>query len=133
MTTQYFLIDMRLPGLNEYIAAMNSNRHVGNKLKQDTEEFIMWAIKRGLAKGTLKRVLEPCDIYIEFREATKRRDVDNIQSAQKFILDALVKTGVLKNDGQRWVKQIYHRVVPAVKDCCIVYMIPAGQARLTIS
>lgn len=39
-----------------------------------------------------------------------RRDADNIQSAQKFILDAMVKCGVIKNDSRKYISQIYHHI-----------------------
>lgn len=37
-------------------------------------------------------------------------DADNIQSSQKFILDALVNNGVLPDDNRKHVTQIYHRI-----------------------
>ena len=36
----YFVIDGRLPSLNEYINAERSNRYKGAKLKKDTERAI---------------------------------------------------------------------------------------------
>ena len=45
--------------------------------------------------------------YIEFElysyEQTKRRDKDNVAFAKKFILDALQKSGVLKNDNNKYI------------------------------
>ena len=40
-------------------------------------------------------------VYLRFNwiEPNKRRDKDNIASAKKFIIDALVKSGILENDG----------------------------------
>ena len=53
-------------------------------------------------------------------EKTKRRDVDNIQSAQKFILDALQHFSIIKNDSRKYVKQIHHTVIDDERDFVIV-------------
>lgn len=102
-----FTIEGKLPSLNETINENRSNRYAGAKLKKEIETLIGWAIK----KAKLTPIENPCVIEIDWHEATKRRDVDNIHSSVKFILDALVKNGILKNDSRRYVKQIYHQVI----------------------
>lgn len=96
-----FIIPGILPGMNEYIAALNSSRFRGSKLKGDTEEFIVSCIRAGLGNA------EPYDckvhIHIRFYEKDKKRDYDNITSGTKFILDALRKAGVIYNDGQSFL------------------------------
>ena len=109
-----------MPSLNDTIAKNRANKYYGNKFKQDIEEVIGWAIKQALVIGTLKPVKKPCVIYMDFHEATKRRDVDNIQSSQKFILDAMVENGILENDSRRYVKQIYHEVIDDKADFVVV-------------
>nr|DAW10419.1 MAG TPA: Endodeoxyribonuclease RusA [Caudoviricetes sp.] len=37
-------------------------------------------------------------------EENKRRDLDNVCFAKKFILDSMVKTGKLKDDNRNFVK-----------------------------
>lgn len=128
---QWFVITAQLPSLNTVINANRANRYGGNQLKRDVEEAIGWAIKQAQTKGDLTRWNEPCEIYIEWHEKTKRRDVDNVQSSQKFILDALVKNGVLQNDGQKWVKQIYHDVIPSDRDFVKVCIYEAGSLEVT--
>lgn len=110
MGKYHFTINRQLPSLNDVIAANRTNRYAGAYLKKDIEEAIGWDIKQALVKGDLKPLTTPCIVKIHWYEATKRRDVDNIQSSQKFILDALVKNGVLKNDSRRYVRQIEHTV-----------------------
>lgn len=117
---QYFVINTKLPSLNEVINANRANRYGGNALKHDIEELIGWAIKQAKTKKDLTEWDRPCEIEIEWHERTKRRDVDNIQSSQKFILDALVKNKVLADDGRRWVKQIHHNVVDDERDFVVV-------------
>ena len=84
-----------LPGLNDYISAISSSRFAGNNLKQETEEGIMWEIKRQL-RG-LK--IRSATFHFLWIEEHMKRDKDNIASAKKFFFDAFQKSGLLKNDG----------------------------------
>ena len=109
-------IKTRLPGLNDYISAINHNRYAGNKLKRDTEAEIM-----SFLYGV--QPVEKYPLHIEFvwYERTKRRDLDNVASAKKFILDALQKAKIIKGDGQKYVGYIRDRfLIPAAWDGCIV-------------
>lgn len=106
-----FEIMGKLPSLNEVINANRTNRYVGAELKKNTENMIFIAIKNAVGKGTLNAINRPCIVHIRWHEKTKRRDADNIQSSQKFILDALVKCGILKNDSRKYVRQVYHEIV----------------------
>lgn len=115
-----FTIKAKLPSLNEVIRANRNNRYEGGRFKTDVEEVIGWAIKQAIVKKTLKPVKNPCVIYIDWHEKTKRRDVDNIQSSQKFILDAMVANGILQNDSRRYVKQIYHEIIDDNEDFVVV-------------
>ena len=126
------MIKAKLPTLNEVIAANRRNKYNGNKFKKEIEELIGWYIKQAQVVGSLSKIEEPVDILIDFYERTAKRDVYNIQSSQKFIIDALVRNGILKNDGQRYVKNVYHRVMKGDTDHAIVTMYPAEQIKLTI-
>lgn len=109
--SNFFIIRDKLPSLNDVIAKNRTNRYEGAKFKKSIETSIGWEIKKAVIAKTLKPVVTPCEIEVEWHEATKRRDVDNIHSSIKFILDAMVKNKILKNDSRRYVKQIYHEVV----------------------
>jgi Holliday junction resolvase RusA-like endonuclease len=104
MIRQTLVIDRRMPGLNEYIAAMNRNRHIGNKMKQEWTEIVAWECK---AQG-LKPVENPVSLGFLFFEPNARRDPDNITFAKKFILDGLVVAGVLPSDSQKWITGFNH-------------------------
>ena len=106
-----FTIDAQLPSLNEYTNACRSHWSKGAEFKSSIESLIGWSIKSAMSKGTLKPIDKPCEVHIYWHEATRRRDVDNIQSAQKFILDALQHFKIIKNDSRRYVKQIRHEVI----------------------
>ena len=88
---------MKLPGLNQYIAACNSNRYAGGnmikKVQNDISVFI----------SELPKFKNPIKINFTWVEGNKRRDYDNIAFAKKFILDALQECGKLENDNRKWV------------------------------
>ncbi|MDE5620326.1 MAG: RusA family crossover junction endodeoxyribonuclease [Ruminococcus sp.] len=106
-----FTIHAKLPSLNEVIRKNRESKFCGNTYKKNTEKIISRYIKKALETGELKPVSEPCTVRIDWYEKDKRRDVDNIQSSQKFILDALVNNGVLPDDNRKHVTQIYHRII----------------------
>lgn len=51
-------------------------------------------------------------VHVEFVwvEGDRRRDLDNVSAATKFILDGLVDAGVLYDDSQRWVRSLHHTI-----------------------
>ena len=90
-------IPLKLPSLNEYISAINRSRYEGNAMKQSVQNDIAIFIKR------LPRFEKPVVIHFHWIEGNKRRDYDNIAFAKKFILDALVNCGKLKDDNRKCV------------------------------
>lgn len=118
-----FTVKAKLPSLNEFIAAINNNRHTGNRFKQEIEEVIGWAIKQALVKGELRPTDKPCKVRFEWHEKTAKRDCDNIASAKKFILDAMQKQGVIKNDSQKYIKGFYDDFVKDTANYVIVELI----------
>lgn len=54
-------------------------------------------------KGT-EPIEKPCIVHFTWVEKNKRRDLDNIAFAKKFILDALVNEGILQDDSYRHVR-----------------------------
>lgn len=102
-----FEIPGKLPSLNQVIAKNRGNTYAGNKMKQDTERQIALCIRVAQSKGDLaKHYDDRVVLVIDWYEHENRRDADNIKSANKFILDALVKTGVLTDDGPKFVRDI---------------------------
>ena len=90
-------IPFKLPGLNQYIKACNSSRYKGAELKRETENDIGYFINK------LPEFEKPIKIKFTWVEENGNRDLDNICFAKKFILDALVKTGKLKDDNRNYV------------------------------
>lgn len=90
-----------LPNLNDYIAAERTNRHKGAKMKADSGNIVVVAIRQCL-RGV--RIDNPVFMEYTWIEPSRRRDKDNISSfGRKVIQDALVSTGVLKDDGWKHV------------------------------
>ncbi len=90
-----------LPNLNDYIAAERANRHKGAKMKADSGNIVAVAIRQCL-RGV--RIEKPVYMKYTWYEPNKRRDLDNISSfGRKVIQDALVNAAILKDDGWKHV------------------------------
>ena len=92
-----FTIKGSLAGLNEFIAANRQHRIKGNRLKRNNTDIVKAAIYEEGLKGYKCR--EPVGINFYWYEKNQKRDKDNIASAKKYILDAMIETGLIKNDG----------------------------------
>lgn len=90
-------IQMKLPSLNEYVRVCRTNQYMASKFKKDIESDIGIFIER------LPRFENPVEIHFHWIEGNKRRDLDNIAFAKKFILDAMVKFGKLRDDNRKFV------------------------------
>lgn len=90
-----------LNNLNDYIAAERTNRHKGAKMKASNGSIVIAAVWQCM-KGV--RIEKPVFMEYTWVEKDRRRDLDNISSfGRKVIQDALVDTGVLKDDGWKYV------------------------------
>lgn len=93
------VIEGRLPSLNDFISAERANRHVGAKMKRrETGRARDAAVAAGMP-----RFVGPVSVRFLWVERDRRRDLDNVAFAKKFVLDGLVEAGVLEDDGQRHV------------------------------
>lgn len=117
----------KLPSLNEYTKACRGQNGwvAGAKMKERVEADICWCIKSAMSWKELRKVTVPVVIHFEWHERTKRRDLDNIRFAAKFLLDALQKMGVLPNDNPQWVRGLSDTVVYDKWDGVIVTIEPA--------
>ena len=90
-------IPMRLPSLNQYIYECRKNKYAGANMKKQIEKDLAWYINK------LPRYDKTIQIHFHWIEENKKRDLDNVCFAKKFILDALVKAGKLKDDNRNCV------------------------------
>lgn len=98
MTAQLW-IPGPLPGLNEMIAAAKGAGGRGiaySRMKRQWTDTV-WALAKSNGLPSFQRTVS---FVFEWREASRRRDPDNVAAAgRKLILDGLVKAGVLPGDG----------------------------------
>ena len=95
-----FEIKQRLPSFNDYIKACRTNKYAGAKMKEQIE-YDIWLYVVQQLKGV--EITKPVFINFTWVEENGKRDLDNICFAKKFILDALQKASVLKNDNRKFV------------------------------
>lgn len=92
-----FVIDMKLPSLNDYVKANRTNPKYANSYKQKIQSQINMFLLN------MPKYERPIKIHFTWIEGNKKRDLDNVAFAKKFILDAMVKYGHLKDDNRRYV------------------------------
>ena len=92
-----YVIDTKLPSLNDYVRACRSNKFLAAKYKRDIEAEI------GVFLTRMPRWSKPIKIHFHWVEGNKKRDLDNVSFSKKFILDAMVKYGKLKDDNRKCV------------------------------
>lgn len=56
------------------------------------------------AERMTSRFERPVVLTFEWREANKKRDLDNVAAGKKLVIDALVAAEVLKGDGWKYVQ-----------------------------
>ena len=88
-------VEAKLPSLNEYINACRTNRYAGAEMKRQAQTEIGYFINR------FPRFEKPVKIRFTWLEGNKRRDLDNVCFAKKFILDAMVECGKLQDDNRK--------------------------------
>lgn len=99
---QEFTIPGRLDGLNEYTKACRSNHRAGARMKKDNQEAVQWAIRAARINPMSGKV----NVKVTWYERDMRRDKDNIRFGVKFILDALVAEGIIKNDSWTYIGEL---------------------------
>lgn len=90
-------IPMKLPSCNEYINECRRNKYAGAKMKKEIDKIIGYYLIK------LPKFEKPVKIHFHWVEGNKRRDLDGICFAKKFILDAMVKMNKLKDDNRKYV------------------------------
>lgn len=87
-----------MPGMNEFIKAMQQHRLIGAKMKQEQTYIAKLAALKAV------RFNGPVTFVFTWFEKDERRDPDNVVFAKKFILDGIVAAGVIPNDTRKYVK-----------------------------
>ena len=103
-----FTIPGPLPGLNEIIKENRSNRFDGATQKKEWTNYCANFLL-GKKDGVFS---SPVSLSFLWYEKNRKRDLDNISAGAKFVLDAMVMIGILKNDSQQYVREIHHILMP---------------------
>jgi len=88
--------------LNEWIKIERGNRYAAAKIKKDTTYAI------SLMLNGQPKIPTPCGLIFIWTIPNKRRDLDNISFATKFVLDGMVKAGVIENDNLKHITSLHH-------------------------
>lgn len=89
-----FTIEGELPSLNEIINEARGNKYVSAASKKKAMEKVVLFCKK------LPKIPSKADFTFTYYCKDRRKDKDNIAAgAKKIIFDALVKSGVMTNDG----------------------------------
>ena len=95
------------PGMNEIIKEKSKKNHYFySKMKRDyTNIAKMYILEQ-------KKYNYDCmiDIFFRWYEPNKKRDKDNIIAGEKFIIDGLVASKIIKNDGWSNIGILSHRI-----------------------
>lgn len=90
-------IDFKLTGYNQQQEKARTNRYMAARDKANEQSLIEWRILEQHVRAVAEPVVVHC-LWHEGKNRGKHRDPDNIASAKKVILDALVSSGIIKDD-----------------------------------
>ena len=102
--------------LNTYINAERRNKYMAASIKKKATEKC-----RLMFLG--KKYKTPIELEIMWVQKDKRKDVDNIAFAKKFILDGMVEAHAIPNDGQKHVTGFRGEHILIGKEECVLIKI----------
>lgn len=98
------ILPFGLPGLNEMIRVARGNKYASAKQKKKYTKAVENEL---IAQHCISETpMTSISINCIWTESGRARDPDNIRVGIKYILDAMVNTGVLKDDSMKYVKFI---------------------------
>lgn len=118
-----YIFDYKYPTLNEYINKCRTHWASGAKMKEESDYATVMLLKLQKAKPIDEY---PIDIVVKWHCKDKRKDVDNIHSSIKFILDGMQKAGIIKGDGRKFISQIYQQIIDDGKEYTEVFAYRKG-------
>lgn len=91
-----------LPSMNRILEEAKGHWSKYRQMKERHTDLVAWHAKK-------LPPIQSADFIFTWYCKDKRRDKDNVMSAQKFIFDGLQKAGVIENDGWKQIRDIIHR------------------------
>lgn len=90
------VITAELPSLNEYIRCERANRYSAAAIKKSNTDICCMYTKKAMFLGV--KFNFPCYLKFTWFLKNKRKDPDNVSFAKKFVLDGMMKAGMLEVD-----------------------------------
>ncbi len=102
MANNELILEFGLPGLNEIIKAAKRHHMAYAGLKKEyTRKVETELVAQGCIPMTPYTSVE---VGFQWIESGRARDPDNIRAGSKFILDAMVNRGVIKDDSMKYIR-----------------------------
>ena len=93
-----------LPDLNQIIRIAKSHPMAYARAKEVHTEAVAWN-----CVGNKPKLKMPVDIVCTWYTKDLRKDPDNVSAGVKFVLDGLVKAGILPDDRRKQINSISHK------------------------
>lgn len=104
MANKEIIIPYELMDLNTYINNNRANRMQGAKSKRSYTKICALSVKTAINQGfEIKEDEMPIDLHFKWYVPNRKKDKDNIAFSKKFILDGMLKAGLLENDGWKQI------------------------------
>jgi len=111
MSEHTFMIPGELATLNEYTNQNRGNKYSGNKVKKDNTAKCIYHAMNALNRFKTKPNKNGLfDLEIQWTTKNNKKDSDNIFFGVKFILDGMVKAGMIANDNRKHIRNISHTI-----------------------
>jgi Holliday junction resolvase RusA-like endonuclease len=92
-------IPVELVSLNEFINAHDCSRQKGARIKKQQTKLCATYVKAAMNRGL--KVNPPVYLHFQWFMKDKKKDLDNVAFAKKFIQDGMVWAKLIPNDNWR--------------------------------
>lgn len=94
-----FVIPHRLTRQNEYINQERRNKYAAAKIKKDMTHICSRYVPKG-------HIDYPIEVHLIWTVKNYANDADNVAFGKKFILDGMMKAGLIKKDNLTMIKHL---------------------------
>jgi len=114
--------ESKIPTLNEYINVERTNRYGAASMKKSATTGCM------VESLNYRGLIDPnglYDVVACWETADNKLDPDNVYFGIKFVLDGMVKAGIINNDGRKNIRNINNKIDTTGKRKLILTLIKA--------
>jgi hypothetical protein len=105
-TSRRYIIQSQLPTLNDYIQKERGGWAAAASIKKKGTE----AVQLEVLSQNRSKIDGMVDVELYWIVPDNKQDPDNVFFATKYILDGIVKAGVLREDGRKNIRHISHKI-----------------------